>query len=59
MMFVWYDYEVDVGSGCGTGSVLVPENATDDEIQLAIMNDLYSVNYRKREPVESDKDGYA
>lgn len=38
-------YEVNVGSGCGTGSVFVDDDATDDDIQLAIMDDLYSVDY--------------
>lgn len=44
---VEYKYEVDVGSGCGTGSVFVPESATDDEILLKIMHDLYDVSYEK------------
>lgn len=38
-------YEVNVGSGCGTGSVFVDDDATDDDIRLAIMDDLYSVDY--------------
>lgn len=38
-------YEVNVGSGAGTGTVFVNDDATDDDIQLAIMNDLYSVDY--------------
>lgn len=46
---VWYNYEVNVGSGCATGSVLVSECATDDEIRLAIMNDLYEVSYHRQE----------
>ena len=45
----WYNYEVNVGSGCATGSVLVSEYATDDEIRLAIMNDLYEVSYHRQE----------
>ena len=36
-------------SGCATGSVLVSEYATDDEIRLAIMNDLYEVSYHRQE----------
>lgn len=39
------EYEVNVGDGCGTGSVCVEEDATDDDIRLAIMKDLYSVDY--------------
>ena len=38
-------YEVNVGSGAGTGTVFVNDDATDDDILLAIMDDLYSVNY--------------
>lgn len=47
---VWYSYEVNVGSGSATGSVLVSGDATDDEIRLAIMNDLYDVSYHRQEP---------
>lgn len=43
------EYEVDVGSGCTTGSVFVDSDANDDEIRLAIINNLYSVTYRKLE----------
>lgn len=43
------EYEVDVGSGCATGSVFVDSDANDDEIRLAIINDLYSITYRKLE----------
>ncbi len=39
------NYEVNVGSGCGNGSVIVPDNATDEEIRLAILDDLYEVVY--------------
>ena len=46
---VWYEYEVNVGSGAATGSVLVPADATDDQIRLAILDDLYEVTYRKQE----------
>lgn len=55
-MDIWYDYEVNVGSGHATGSVLVPENATRDEIRLAIMNDLYEVTYRRQELPKEDPD---
>ena len=44
---VEYQYEVNVGSGVGTGSVFLPADATDDQIRLAIMDDLYEVTYRK------------
>ena len=44
---VEYTYKVDVGSGCGTGSVFVREGATEDEIYLAIMNDLYDVTFER------------
>ena len=46
---VEYSYEVGIGGGTATGSVWVPENATDDEIRLAIMDDLYYVEYEKIE----------
>lgn len=52
---VWYDYEVNVGTGCATGSILVSEDATDDEIRLAIMNDLYDVSYHRQEPSKEEK----
>lgn len=42
-----YRYEVEIGGGCATGTVFVPENANDDEIRLAIMDDLYDVNYER------------
>jgi hypothetical protein len=41
----WVKYEVNVGSGSANGSVLVEDNANDDDIRLAIMEDLYSVTY--------------
>lgn len=40
-------YEVNVGSGCSNGTVFVDENATDEEIRLAIMDDLYDVDYHE------------
>lgn len=47
--YVEYRYEVGVGGGRCNGSVFVPQDATDDEIRLAILDDLYEVWY---EPVE-------
>ena len=38
-------YEVGIGGTCATGSVFVDDNATDDDIRLAIMDDLYYVDY--------------
>lgn len=40
-------YKVDVGTGCGTGTVFVPFNASEDEILLKIMDDLYDVSWEK------------
>lgn len=40
-------YEVNVGSGCANGTIFVDENATDEEIRLAIMDDLYNVDYHE------------
>lgn len=40
-------YEVNVGSGCANGTVFVDESATDEEIRLAIMDDLYDVDYHE------------
>lgn len=48
----WWNYEVNVGSGSANGSVLVEDNASDDDIRLAIMDDLYCVSY---EMVGEDK----
>lgn len=42
-----YRYEVNIGGGCATGSVFVDEGASDDEIRLAIMDDLYGVYYER------------
>ena len=41
-----YYYEVNVGGGCATGYVYVPDDATDDDIRLAILDDLYDVSYK-------------
>jgi len=49
-------YEVNVGDGCGTGSVFVNEDATDDDIRLAIMDDLYSVEYWDGEEEHNETD---
>lgn len=38
-------YEVNIGGGCATGTVIVPDDATDDDIRLAILDDLYDVDY--------------
>lgn len=46
-MSYWVKYEVNVGGGAANGSVLVPDDATDDDIRLAIMDDLYCVTYEK------------
>lgn len=46
---VTYKYEVEIGGGCATGSVTVPEGCTDDDIRLAIMDDLYDVSYERVE----------
>lgn len=40
-------YEVNVGSGCANGTIFVGEGATDEEIKLAIMDDLYDINYHE------------
>ena len=40
-------YEVNVVSGCTTGTIFVDEGATDEEIKLAIMDDLYDINYHE------------
>ena len=47
-----YRYEVNTGGGCATGSVFVPDDATDDQIRLAILDDLYSVEYELVSPNE-------
>lgn len=47
--FVTYKYEVNIGGGCATGFVTVPEYCTDDEIRLTIMDDLYDVSYERVE----------
>lgn len=46
---VQYRYEVNIGGAVGTGTVIVPEDATDDQIRLAIMDDLYEVSYERTE----------
>lgn len=38
-------YWVDVGDGAAQGSVHVPDEATEDEINTAILNDLYDYGY--------------
>ena len=44
-------YAVDIGGGEACGTVFVDDNATDDDIRLAIMDDLYFVCYE----IEEDK----
>ena len=43
----WYEYKVDVGTSVCYGQLYLDDNVTDDEIRKAIMDDLYSVEYRK------------
>lgn len=38
-------YEVGIGSSCATGFIFVEDNATDEDIRLAIMDNLYYVEY--------------
>lgn len=45
-------YEVNVGDGACHGEVFVPDNATEEEIKVAILDNLYSVSY---ETVREDK----
>ena len=52
----YYEYEVNVGSGVGTGEVIVDDDATDDQIRLAIMDDLYEVTYRPVQQPVSEAD---
>lgn len=40
-------YEVNIGSGCATGTIFVDGNATDEEIRLAIIDDLCDINYHE------------
>lgn len=40
-------YEVNVGSGCANGTIFVDEGATDEEIRLAIIDDLCDINYHE------------
>ena len=47
MKMIEYEYEVNVGSGCCNGTVFVEDTATDNDIRLAIMDDLYDVWYEK------------
>lgn len=57
---IFVKYEVNIGGGCATGSVLVPENASDDDIKVAIMDDLYSVDYEKesiKDDISYDENG--
>lgn len=47
-----YEYEVNVGTGAANGEVIVDDDANDDEIRLAILNDLYYVTYRRLDSPE-------
>lgn len=38
-------YEVNVGGGCCNGEVFVHDDATEEEIKVAILDNLYSVSY--------------
>lgn len=38
-------YDVNVGSGSANGEVDVPDDASEAEIALAILNDLYEYSY--------------
>lgn len=49
-------YEVNVGSGSTNGAVYVADNATDDDIRLAIMDDLYFVGYDTVKINQGDQD---
>lgn len=42
-----YSYEINIGGGIATGSVVVPDDATDKDIRLAILDDLYEVSYKE------------
>ena len=42
-----YEYEVNVGTGIANGEIIVSEDATDGDIALAILNDLYEYHYSK------------
>lgn len=44
---MWVKYDVSVGSASRNGTVFVEDNATDDEIRIAIMEDMYYINYKK------------
>lgn len=44
-----YSYKI---RGVATGSVVVPDDATDKDIHLAILDDLYEVSYKE---IEEDK----
>lgn len=41
------EYTVSVGSGSTTGTVLVDENASEEEIACSILNSLYDYSYKE------------
>ena len=43
------EYKIKVCGVCATGSVFVPVDATDNDIRLAILNDLEEVSFKKVE----------
>ena len=47
-------YEVNVGSGCCQGETFVPDDATENEVKAAILDDLYSVTI-KTEPEDREE----
>lgn len=51
---MWVKYDVSVGSASRNGTVFVEETATDDQIRIAIMEDMYYIDYKKIE----EKDGF-
>ena len=42
-------YEVNVGGGCCRGEIFVPDDATEEEVKAAVLDDLYDVSI-KTEP---------
>ena len=40
-------YEINVGTGCANGTIFVKSDATDDEIRLAILDDIYDISWEE------------
>lgn len=40
------NYEVNIGGSVTFGILFMPDNATEEDIKLAIIDDLYSVEYK-------------